>query len=219
MTPLANHPGAWLRADAAAQLDLFELHHGVIDLESAGRTEADQKELIRRWDEGGKYNRPPYLFEPKRPWYESTHVYDGGIAVDTSSIQKMLDHAEPYGFYRRYDWDKPHFEFDPARVKIRPSTPSPLPPLPEGKTMNDIKQIHYKNSSGRIAGRAIIVPGTSYAVPWTESGSTYANALGTEWKTGNSVELTKSLFDAFIAGAARMTPSTLTIQVVDADES
>lgn len=124
MATLENHPGFWMRDDAAAQLDLFEADHGLITVNSAGRTVAEQDELIARWNRGGKFNRPPYLYEPKRPAKASAHVANGGIAVDTSSISKMLKYGEAYGFYRPYDWDKPHFEFDPSRVKIRPAVPT-----------------------------------------------------------------------------------------------
>lgn len=126
MANLKNHPDFWMRDDAAAQLDLLEADHGLITVNSAGRTVPEQQELIDRWNRGGKFNRPPYLYEPKQPPRKSTHVANGGIAVDTSSISKMLKYGEAYGFYRPYDWDKPHFEFDPARVKIRPAVPATI---------------------------------------------------------------------------------------------
>lgn len=125
MATLRNHPGHWLRDDAATQFDLLEADHGVISVNSAGRTEAEQNELIRRWDMGGAANRPPYLFEPARPALASNHVANGGIAVDTAHITHMLTYGEPYGFYRPYDWDVVHFEFDPARVRIQPTKPQP----------------------------------------------------------------------------------------------
>lgn len=133
MAKLKNHPGFWLRDDAAAQFDLLEQDHGVMIVNSAGRTVAEQNELIRRWNAGGKYNRPPYLYEPARPATASNHVANGGIAVDTSSIAHMLRYGEAYGFYRPHGWDKPHFEFDPRRVKVRPA-PAGKPAAPKPST-------------------------------------------------------------------------------------
>ena len=126
MATLRNHPGHWLRDDAAAQFDLLEADHGVISVNSAGRTVEEQNELIHRYYViGGRWNRPPYLYAPARPALASNHVANGGIAVDTSHISHMLKYGEAYGFYQPHDWDKPHFEFDPARVRIRPSKPQP----------------------------------------------------------------------------------------------
>lgn len=115
---LKHHPDVWMREDAAIQFDKFEDDHGVISVNRAGVTVAQQQAVIDRWNRGGAANRPPFLYEPKQPPEESEHVQ--GIAVDTSHITHMLRLAEPYGFYQRYAWDKPHFEFDPKRVRIRP---------------------------------------------------------------------------------------------------
>lgn len=115
---LKHHPGQWMRADAAIQLDKFEDDNGIISVNRAGVTVAEQQAVIDRWNRGGAANRPPNLYEPKQPPEDSEHVQ--GIAVDTSHITKMLRLAAPYGYYQRYAWDKPHFEFDPSRVRIRP---------------------------------------------------------------------------------------------------
>ncbi|WVX89728.1 endolysin protease M15 domain [Microbacterium phage Curie] len=115
---LANHPGAFMRADAAVQFNLFEQNHGVISVNRALVSVAEQREVIRRWNVGGPANRPPNLYEPKQPPEDSEHVQ--GIAYDTSHVTHSLQYAGPYGFYQRYSWDKPHFEFDPGRVRIRP---------------------------------------------------------------------------------------------------
>lgn len=120
MRELKNHPGYFLQDEAAKQLDKFEDDHGVISINRATVSKAEQQEAINRWDRGGAANRPPYLYEPKRPAEASTHVQ--GIAVDTSHITLMLKYGDAYGFYQRYSWDKPHFEFDPARVTIRATT-------------------------------------------------------------------------------------------------
>lgn len=115
---LKHHPGVTMRADAAIQLDKFEDDLGVISINRALVTVAEQKAVIRRWDIGGPANRPPNLYEPKRPPEESEHVQ--GIAFDTSHVTHCLNHASPYGFYQRYAWDRPHFEFRQSLVRIRP---------------------------------------------------------------------------------------------------
>jgi len=100
---------------------------------------------------------------------------------------------------------------------VTPPKPTPLPPLPEGKTMSDVKQIHWMKDSKTVGGRALIIPGTPWAVPFTEAGSTYANRSAEQFDTGNSVEYTQSLFKAFLAAAERCAPNTLTITTVAAE--
>lgn len=130
MSELKNHPGFHLRDDAAAQFDLYEELCGSVSVNRAAVSEAEQQKLIDRWNAGGKFNRPPYLYEPKRPARASAHVQE--IAVDTSHVSRMLAEAEPFGFYQRYAWDKPHFEFDPTRVRIRRGN-TVSPPAPSKK--------------------------------------------------------------------------------------
>jgi len=122
----------------------LESHHGILEVNSAGRTEWEQQELIDRWDEGGASNRPPFLYEPKRPRRASSHVADGGIAVDINApdIPAMLAHGEDYGFYRRYEWDKPHFEFDPKRVKIRAGGNKAPKPTVKDKVDDEMKFLY-----------------------------------------------------------------------------
>lgn len=127
MATLKNHPGFWLRDDVALQFDYFESQHGVITLNDAGRTAAEQQALIDRWDRGGTYNRPPYLFEPARPPYNSNHVAYGGIAFDTASIEHCLKYGREYGFIRPYDWDVVHFEYREGLVtKWAPNNAVPV---------------------------------------------------------------------------------------------
>lgn len=216
MTALANHPGFWLRADAAQQLALLERDHGIIPINSAGRSVAEQEELIRRWNKGGKWNRPPYLYEPKRPARASAHVKGGGIAFDTTATSHVLEHGEPYGFYQPYSWDLPHFEFDPARVKIRPVK---IPPLPKGKTMSDVRMIHWNTPEGKVGGRALIVPGTPWVFPWTEpETAVYANRMTKQFETGTSQEYTRSIFDAMIAASARCAPTAFQVTAIPSAE-
>ncbi|UVF60421.1 endolysin, protease M15 domain [Microbacterium phage PineapplePizza] len=119
---LKHHPGIRMRSDAAIQLDKFEDDLGLITINRALVSVEAQRAVIRRWDIGGPANRPPNLYEPKRPPEASEHVQ--GIAFDTSHVTHCLRYAGAYGFYQRYSWDKPHFEFDPHRVRIRPHAES-----------------------------------------------------------------------------------------------
>jgi hypothetical protein len=82
-------------------------------LTDAGRTVQTQRNLISRWFEGGPANRPPNLFEPKRPPEESDHVKNGGEAVDVINWPYWRVHAREFGWVVDYDWDKVHFRYDP----------------------------------------------------------------------------------------------------------
>lgn len=122
---LVNHPSYWLEAEAADSLARLERDHGVISINSAGRSEAEQQSLINRWDRGGWQNRPPYLYEPARPARTSPHVIDGGTAIDTSEISRMLRISGKYGWYRSHSYDLVHFKYDPARDQMKPQAPTP----------------------------------------------------------------------------------------------
>ena len=111
MAGLANHPGLWLRDDAAAALNAYETKYGRRQVNSAGRTPAEQQNLINRWDQGGTYNRPPYLYPPARPATASNHVKDGGIAVDIGDYNVFRQHAHEFGFKWYGSGDVVHFDF------------------------------------------------------------------------------------------------------------
>lgn len=118
MANLKNHPGMWLRDDAAKAFDALEARHGVFTVTSAGRTVAEQQGLINRWFEGGIWNRPPYLYEPARPPETSAHVRDGGVAVDIQEWERFKIVAAEYGFYQTFNWDVVHFEYVGSREEI-----------------------------------------------------------------------------------------------------
>lgn len=121
MTNLKNHPGMWLSDPAADSLERFEKDHGRISLNSAGRTEAEQQKLIDRWDKGGTYNRPPYLYPPYRPAAKGPHV--GGNALDTSQIQLLASKGRPYGWVQNLPKTDPvHFIYDPSKDQKRPTS-------------------------------------------------------------------------------------------------
>lgn len=112
MTALKNHPKYWLRADAAAAFDKAEDERGILQINSAGRTEAEQQALIDRWNAGGTGNRPPYLYMPAMPASSSNHVKDGGIAVDLADYKVFMAYCADYGFKHTYPGSDPvHFDF------------------------------------------------------------------------------------------------------------
>lgn len=128
MANLVNHPGMWLADDAAASLARLEAAHGVLPLNSAGRHEWEQQQLIDRWDRGGAANRPPYLYAPARPAASSNHVKRGGIAIDTPQITRMLQQGPAFGWFQNYPNDPVHFEYDASRDPSRAGAPAyPLP--------------------------------------------------------------------------------------------
>ena len=110
MASLKNHPGKWLRDDAAAAFNEAEDKHGIFTVNSAGRTVAEQNELIRRWKVGGKYNRPPYLYQPASV-EGSNHVRNGGVAVDIQDYNRFKAIAANYGFKWLGSSDPVHFDF------------------------------------------------------------------------------------------------------------
>lgn len=126
MRTLVNHPGKWLSAPAAASLARLEAAHGVIAITSAGRTLAEQQHLITRWARGGPSNRPPYLYRPATPASTSNHVKNGGIAIDTPSIDHMLRHGRAFGWIQPDKSDPVHFEYR-ANLDQRGAPPFPLP--------------------------------------------------------------------------------------------
>ena len=112
MATLRNHPGRWLRDDAAAAFDRAEADQGVFIVNSAGRTVAEQQGLINRWNKGGAANRPPYLYKPAMPATASNHVANGGVAVDIGDWRRFAKICGNYGFRHTYpDSDPVHFDY------------------------------------------------------------------------------------------------------------
>jgi peptidoglycan hydrolase-like protein with peptidoglycan-binding domain len=111
MGALKNHPGMWLRDDAAAAINALEDKYGVIRINSAGRTVAEQQGLINRWNQGGPGNRPPFLYKPAMPAATSNHVKDGGIAVDVFNYSSDRAKLEEFGFVWYGPSDVVHYTF------------------------------------------------------------------------------------------------------------
>ena len=109
---LGNHPGMFLADDAAVALSEYERAHGVLNISRAGALVSEQQGAIDRWDKGGVFNRPPYLYPPYRPASGSSHVRDGGKAIDTPEFKKFAKHSLAFGFKQTNPKTDPvHFEF------------------------------------------------------------------------------------------------------------
>lgn len=126
MKTLVNHPNMWLDDGAADSLARWEARYGVIGLSDAGRSEAEQLELIRRWNEGGPANRPPYLFKPGWP---SPH--QSGLALDTPEHGRFESTCGPYGWRFNIDSDPVHAIYeadrDTTRGQATPAAPGVNP--------------------------------------------------------------------------------------------
>lgn len=161
MSNLRNHPGYWLRDDAAASFDRLEARAGVIAVNSAGRTEGEQQTLINRYRAGGVRNRPPYLYKPQEPASASNHVKGGGLAVDTPAIAHMQTHGGEHGWFQPAPKSDPvHFEYDPARDKHRATAPA-------NDTIRRVQQklkTVYPLYAGKLAIDGINGPATKAAV-------------------------------------------------------
>lgn len=106
---LKHHPGHYLRADAADAFDAMEDKYGPIVLNRAGVPVEVQQGLIDRWNKGGAANRPPFLFEPKRPAEASEHVQY--VAVDVYNYTSDRHKLNEFGFKWYGPKDPVHYTF------------------------------------------------------------------------------------------------------------
>lgn len=103
---LKNHPGMWLRDDAADAINAMEDEYGPIIINSAGRTVQQQQDLIDAYDRG-----EPNIYNPFRPAENGPHVRDGGIAVDVYNYTDDRDKLNKYGFVWYGPNDPVHYTF------------------------------------------------------------------------------------------------------------
>lgn len=144
MAYLKNHPGMWLRDDAAAAIDALEDKYGVIVINSAGRYVWEQQDLIDRFDRG-----EPGIFIPARPAETSSHVKNGGEAVDVYNYTSDRRKLEEFGFEWYGPRDPVHYTFrgwttprPAASPSPAASTPAPAPtPYEEEITMKPFNVI------------------------------------------------------------------------------
>lgn len=129
---------------------------------------------------------------------------------------EIAGHATTAGFWRYFTRDRVVGDGAPAGGGAPVDITPPIPDLPEEEedTMHP-RQIHAV-INGRIH-RALLVPGTSYFVKWTESENKYANSLARNMETGDSTEVTASLFGVFEREALALRPrDALSIELAEA---
>lgn len=165
---LHNHKGMFLNDAAAMSLKRLEDDHGVQPITDAGRTPETQQGYIDRWDKGGVYNRPPYLYEPARPKETSSHVKNGGEAVDVANWRWWRENAAEYGWVVDFDWDVVHFRYDPSKDKKKNIAANVVATMRLGKGMDYI----------RIAGKAGERRGGTYVVFQAKDYSYVAEFIG-----------------------------------------
>lgn len=196
---LVNHPGMFLNGEAAASLERFERDHGVQPISDAGRTVQEQQNYIDRWDRGGAANRPPNLYEPKRPAWLSDHVVNNGQAIDTPNWRYWRNEALDYGWVVDYDWDVVHFRYDRNRDKFynRPAFDNAKPI--ETKKEDE----HMKLINSNDLGTALI--GAGYYNSLTpDAAAAWAKVVGPP------VELTRGEFEQVRASSVWSDPTYVT---------
>lgn len=200
MGALKYHPGMVLRDDAAAAINAMEDKYGPIIINRAGVSEAVQQGLIDRWDVGGPANRPPFLFEPKRPARKSEHVQQ--IAVDVYNYTSDRPKLEEFG-YRWYGKTDPvHYTF----TGWNPPATTPPTATPTAKVIEMSTEIIVtaKDNSGRP------LPDSKRRAAFVNTDSGFASVL--TWMTladadlwakqvkmpAGAIRFSDSAFDSFI---------------------
>jgi hypothetical protein len=125
MKNLVNHKGFQLRDDAADSLARYEHDHGVITIDSAYRSQAEQDKLIYKYAHPqSKYDKPPYLYQPARI---SKHT--AGTAIDTPNAKARAVSMAAYGWRFLFEYDKVHLEYNPALDTRKAATKPSQSPL------------------------------------------------------------------------------------------
>lgn len=204
MATLKNHPGKWLRDDAAAAFNAAEDKHGVFVVNSAGRTLAEQQALIDRWNRGGKYNRPPFLFQPAMPARTSNHVQGGGVAVDLDNWRDFKFVCAEFGFRHTYPSGDPvHFDFV-GWTPPKPKPPQPKPPetnIPTTEDEDDMATCvgHYVGGTSTTPAKdrlnVIYYPGSGFFFEFSGADQVYINSMAAQHKTGNFTHISQQLWN------------------------
>lgn len=197
MATLKNHPGFWLRDDAAAAFDAYEDKYGVIRVSSAGRTKAEQQALIDKWNKGGKYNRPPYLYRPYMPAEGSEHVKGGGLAVDTSDFNTFRKHCEEFGFKWWGSGDPVHFYFIGWNPPAKPNKPAT--PVKKEKKKMSVGVIHTNEKSDRTRRGAIVDYERNRISTFGDFPVSYANGVAVGFGLDGSAPVTPGHYDKIVS--------------------
>lgn len=229
MTPtiVTIRPGVQFTPPAAASFRRVEADLGrPVDVNSTYRDWDRQMSMYLAWQAyvNGTGPIPPHS-RAIHPEY-SIHCQGNALDSDDWRTPGFIALAAEHGWIRTAASDpteQHHFEYqywrDQHRNDPTPTTTPALPALPEGATMADVKQIHCTDNNdpkARVKKRALIVPGTAWAVPFIEASSRTANAAAEQFETGDSTWYTESMFNALIAAHERCAPTRLTIASVEA---
>jgi hypothetical protein len=137
--------------------------------------------------------------------WPGTSVHGSGRCVDINNwgrVDKWLRaNSRDYGFTRTISGEPWHFQHD---GKTQPAGGgSAIIPDSEEDDMARMSQAHYND--GGVRKRIAFVPGSPWYLEWNEAGSTIASGLKTSQVSGPSIEITKSMRDAIVAAAERVT--------------
>lgn len=238
-----NGRPAWLAPAPAASLRRVDHHRGkTTPVNWAGRSEAEQFALVKKYYVRSSWGEFKYdgSWWRKKPGSRvvvakpTTSPHEPGNAVDTDEwtvpgfVELMAEHgwirtlkSEPWHFVYFAHLDQHRNDPVPPSGATTGGALAPAPiEIPEGYDMNDVKQIHCTaddKPTGRVHQRALLVPGTPWVLPFTESGATFANTAADQFETGNSRWYTKSMFNAFIAASARCAPTSINVEIADAE--
>ncbi len=132
----------WLDAPAAASLRRVDAAIGrLLDVNSAGRTRAEQEEARRKYEAGGAYAALPGT---------SPHEFGNAVDTDDRFIELMAEH----GWSRPLSSEPWHFVYYPARDKHinqpvfagKPASGSTASPVPEEE--DDMIALRIKDYDG-----------------------------------------------------------------------
>jgi len=180
---LKNHPFMWLSDAAAASLGRWEDDHGVLALSDAGRTDDEQRELIRRWNTGGTFNRPPYLYLPAWP---SPH--QSGLALDTPEHERFGETCNPYGWRFNIPSDPVHAIYEVANDQFINRVVIPEIPKTKGTGMF-VARNWGDDSHFIITPNPVGAPGVK-ALDGTEDRNAVIRASGVPVFEGTGEEIT-----------------------------
>lgn len=153
---LINHPGMWLREDAADSLARLERDHGVQPVNSAGRTVAEQNAFIQRYAHPTSiYDKPPYLYAPAPSSGPNASRHISGKAVDADTVATDKAMWAEYGFEFLFPYDKIHVEYNPATDKHLHET---APAVKATDNREEIEMIMLNNGTGigLLTGDALV---------------------------------------------------------------
>lgn len=199
MTDLVTiRKGVTFAANAAASFRRAEKARGRrISTTFTYRSPELQQQMLNEWNAwlAGRGPKPNFYrpIAPKYSWHCKGTAFDSFEADNDPGFVAFM---EEYGWLRVVADERWHYQYYPAKDKHRNEPAGgdekPFPTPPEEDEMKP-KMIHYKPPTGLIR-RAVYVPGTRYWARWDSDDATFANKLGKQLDTGDSLEVTAEEF-------------------------